>query len=66
MRKISDLKILFRTINDGLIQIESAPIQEQVRVVQSLKKINEEMCDHVIDLVKAYEKLKYEKYERAV
>ena len=63
MNKASELRVLFRTINDGLTQVESRPYQESIRIVQSLKKINEEMCDYVIDLVKAYERLKSESNE---
>jgi hypothetical protein len=63
MSKASDLRVLFRTINDGLNQVESLPTPESVRIVQSLKKINEELCDYVIDLVRAYERLKSETHE---
>ena len=58
MNKVSELRVLFRAINDGLSQVESLPQPESNRIVQSLKKINEEMCDYVIDLVKAYERIK--------
>jgi len=63
MSKASELRVLFRTINDGLAQIESLPQPEAVRMLQSLRRINEEMCDYVIDLVKAHERLKSEYYE---
>lgn len=58
MNKVSELKILFRTINDGLIQTELLPQQESRRIIHGLKMVNEEMCDYVIELVKAYDRLK--------
>lgn len=63
MSKASELRVLFRAINDGLTQVESLPQPEAVRLIQSLRRINEEMCDYVIDLVKAHERLKTEYYE---
>ena len=58
MSKVSELRLLFRTINDGLSQAESSPGPEAIRILQSLKKINEEMCDYVIELVRSHERLK--------
>lgn len=56
MSKIADVKLLFRTINDGLSKIEEMPMSERTRTLQSLREINEEMCDYVVDLVKYVEK----------
>lgn len=56
MSKIADVKLLFRTINDGLSKIEEMPLSERTRTLQSLREINEEMCDYVIELVKYVEK----------
>ena len=56
MNKIADVKLLFRTINDGLSKIEEMPMSERMRTLQSLKEINEEMCDYVVELVKYVEK----------
>lgn len=61
MNKIADVKLLFRTINDGLSKIEEMPMNERTRTLESLRKINEEMCDYVVDLVKYVEKRKYER-----
>jgi hypothetical protein len=58
MSKASEVRHVFRVINDGLIKIETSPGPEAVRVVQSLKTINEEMCDHVVDLLRSYERIK--------
>lgn len=58
MSKVSEIKAVFRAINDGLIKIETSPEPEAIRVIQSLKTINEEMCDHVVDLIRSYERLK--------
>lgn len=58
MSKVSEIKAVFRAINDGLIKIETSPEPEAMRALQSLKTINEEMCDHVVDLLKSYERLK--------
>lgn len=68
MSKVSDLKQVFRAINDGLMKIENSPGPEALRLVKSLKTINEEMCDQVIDLYKAYErlKLKYNETRREI
>jgi hypothetical protein len=56
MSKIPDVKLLFRTINDGLSKIEELPLTERTRTLESLRRINEEMCDYVVDLVKFVEK----------
>jgi hypothetical protein len=56
MNKIADVKLLFRTINDGLSKIEEMPMSERSRTIQSLKEINEEMCDYVIELIQYVEK----------
>ena len=56
MNKIADVKLLFRTINDGLSKIEEMPMSERTRTLQSLREINEEMCDYVVELVKYVEK----------
>lgn len=56
MNKIADVKLLFRTINDGLSKIEEMPMSERTRTLQSLKEINEELCDYVIDMVQYVEK----------
>lgn len=56
MNRVSDVKLLFRTINDGLSKIEEMPLSERTRTLQSLKEINEELCDYVVDLVKYVEK----------
>lgn len=61
MNKVADVKMLFRTINDGLSKIEEMPMSERTRTLESLKKINEEMCDYVVDLVKYVEKRKNER-----
>lgn len=55
MSKIADVKLLFRTINDGLIRIEEMPLSERTKTIESLKQINEELCDYVVDLVKFVE-----------
>jgi hypothetical protein len=54
--KVSDVKLLFRTINDGLTNVEELPLSERIRTIQSLKEINEELCDYVVELVKYVEK----------
>lgn len=56
MNKIADVKLLFRTINDGLSKIEDMPMSERTRTIQSLKEINEELCDYVIEMVQYLEK----------
>lgn len=56
MNKIADVKLLFRTINDGLSKIEEMPMSERTRTIQSLKEINEELCDYVIEMVQYLEK----------
>lgn len=56
MNKIADVKLLFRTINDGLSKIEEMPMSERTRTIQSLKEINEELCDYVIEMVNFVEK----------
>lgn len=61
MNKVADVKLLFRTINDGLSKIETMPPFERSRTIESLKMINEEMCDYVVDLVKYVEKNKHER-----
>lgn len=58
MSKVSEIKHVFRAINDGLIKVETSPGPEAMRVIQSLKTINEEMCDQVVDLMKSYERIK--------
>jgi hypothetical protein len=55
MNKIADVKLLFRTINDGLSRVEEMPLSERQRTLQSLKEINEELCNYVIDIVKYIE-----------
>lgn len=68
MSKVSEVRQVFRAINDGLIKIETAPTPEAMLVLQSLKTINEEMCDQVVDLLKSYErlKLKYNEVRRSL
>jgi hypothetical protein len=56
MNKIAEVKLLFRTINDGLSKIEEMPMSERMRTIQSLKEINEELCDYVIEMVHYVEK----------
>ncbi len=56
MSKVADVKLLFRTINDGLSKIEEMPMSERTRTLQSLREINEELCDYVVELVKYVEK----------
>lgn len=56
MNKVADVKLLFRTINDGLSKIEEMPMSERTRTIQSLKEINEELCDYVIEMVQYVEK----------
>lgn len=56
MSKIANVKLLFRTINDGLTKIEEMPLSERTRTIQSLMQINEELCDYVVDLVKFVER----------
>lgn len=58
MSKITEVKQLFRTINDGLNRIEEMPMSERTRTIQGLILINEELCDYVADLVKYVEKTK--------
>ena len=58
MNKVSELKQVFRAINEGLTKIKLSEGTESERIVQSLKVINEEMCDQVVDLLKAYNKIK--------
>lgn len=58
MSRIADVKLLFRTINDGLNKIEEMPMSERTRTLQSLREINEEMCDYVVELVKYVEKMR--------
>lgn len=59
MSKVADVKLLFRTINDGLSKIEEMPMSERVRTIQSLKEINEELCDYVVELVRHIEKRRH-------
>jgi hypothetical protein len=56
MNKVADVKLLFRTINDGLSKIEEMPMSERARTLQSLREINEELCDYVVEMVKYVEK----------
>jgi len=58
MNKVSELRLLFRTINQGLTKVEELNMVDQKALLRSLKIVNEEMCDQVIELVKAYELLK--------
>ena len=51
MNKTTDVKLLFRTINKGLNEIEELPVAERRRTLDALKEINERLCDYVIDLV---------------
>lgn len=53
------LKQVFHRINDGLTRIETAPQGEAARIAQSLKIINEELCDKMIEILN--EKQKYER-----
>lgn len=57
MNKIAEVKTLFRHINDGLIRLDSMPVQERKVTIESLRRINEEMCDYVVELVKLKEKI---------
>lgn len=57
MSKVSDVKTLFRHINDGLIRLDSMEVQDRRITIESLRRINEEMCDLVIELVKLKEKI---------
>lgn len=56
MSRITEVRQLFRTINDGLNRIEEMPLSERTRTIQGLILINEELCDYVADLVKYVEK----------
>jgi hypothetical protein len=47
---------IFRQINDALSKLDSMSVQERRITIESLRRINEEMCDLVIDLVKNKEK----------
>jgi hypothetical protein len=60
MSKVGNIKRLFRIINDGLMRVESVPHAERVRTLQSLREVNEELCDYVVDMVKYVEKSKNE------
>jgi hypothetical protein len=60
MSRLGNIKLIFRTINDGLMRVEALPHAERVRTLQSLREINEELCDYVIDMVKYVEKEKNE------
>lgn len=56
MSKISEVKTLFRHINDGLIKLDTMETQDRRITIESLRRINEEMCDLVVELVKLKEK----------
>jgi hypothetical protein len=43
---------IFRQINDALSKLDSMSVQERRITIESLRRINEEMCDLVIDLLK--------------
>lgn len=58
MNKIADVKLLFRTINKGLTEIEELPLTERKRTIESLKEINERLCDYVVELVEHVNKTK--------
>lgn len=58
MSKPSELRELFRAINEALTNLETQPIAEMKKTLKALKEINETLCDNVIDLVKEYEKIK--------
>lgn len=56
MNKITEVKTIFRQINDGLIKLDEMPVQDRRVTIESLRRINEEMCDYVVELVKYKEK----------
>lgn len=57
MNKITEVRTLFRHINDGLIRLESMDVPDRRITIESLRRINEEMCDFVVELVKLKEKI---------
>ena len=42
---------VFHTINEALTRIESAPRGEAVAIAEALKRINEELCDKIIEIL---------------
>lgn len=52
MNKQAKVKYLFRQINSGLQQLEKLPRVQRVATIDGLMKVNEELCDYVLELVK--------------
>lgn len=56
MNKVAEVKTLFRHINEGLTKLDALPVQDRRVTIESLRRINEEMCDYVVELVKFKER----------
>lgn len=56
MSQLSDIRKLFRIIDSDIEKAIEAPKEERTSILQRLKMVNEELCDHVIELRRKYEK----------
>lgn len=56
MNKVSETKRVFRLIDESLDQMKMAPRGEVVKIAESLQKLNEEMCDKFVEIIKEREK----------
>jgi hypothetical protein len=53
--KVTNTKLIFRNINSALEQLSNCPEDQRNIILYTLKTINNEMCDRVVDLVKERE-----------
>jgi len=60
MKKVSDIKQVFHSINKGLMELPSMNLNERNKTIQHLILINEELCDNVVNLIKAYNETRKE------
>lgn len=60
MKKVSDLKAVFRTINQGLLSLEGMDINQKNKTIQALVTINEALCDETETLLRKFLTLKDE------
>lgn len=60
MKKVSDLRQVFRTINEGLQSLSSMDVNEKNKTIQALVVINEALGDETESLLINYLTLKHE------
>lgn len=56
MNRVSEARAIFREINEILLRAETANKVDRTRLLRSLRKLNEEMCDLVADLIQYNER----------